>query len=240
LIYGTAKWEGGKPGCNHKQMVSSRGDRPLGKLHGGHRTIDEATGIYKKVCGKCGARRVDEQLGLETTPGEYVANLVAVLREARRVLRDDGTLWLNLGDSYAGSWGNQGRKEGRGTQRPINGPMMQSFEGPPLKERNTGATPTGLKPKDLVGIPWRAAFALQADGWWLRSDVIWHNPNPMPESVTDRPTKSHEYVFLLAKSERYYYDADAAKEPGAGRTAATWEQRKARGEGMRLLLAPAA
>ena len=143
-----------------------------------------------------------EQIGLESTPDAYVEQLVAVFREVRRVLTDDGTLWLNLGDSYAGSGkgpaGNLGKKN---------------------DERNmthTSATqniPHGLKPKDLVGIPWRVAFALQADGWYLRSDIIWHKPNPMPESVTDRPTKSHEYVFLLSKAERYFYDAEAIQEP---------------------------
>ena len=182
------------------------------------------------------------QIGLEDTPEAYVARMVEVFREVRRVLRDDGTLWLNLGDSYAGSWGNQGRKETRGTQRAINGPMIQRLragkvhaidcdldedcmcpagEGDdiyPDKKTHTGSWvnnhPT-IKAKDLVGIPWRVAFALQADGWWLRQDIIWHKPNPMPESVRDRCTKAHEYVFLLTKSERYYYDAGAVSEAAA-------------------------
>jgi len=160
---------------------------------------------------------VSGQLGCEPTPDEYVSNLVAVFREVRRVLRDDGTLWLNLGDSYAGSWGNQGRKAERGTQRPINGPMQTKVHDGryPSKQSNTGKVPPGLKPKDLVGIPWRVAFALQADGWWLRSDIIWAKPNPTPSSVVDRPTTAHEYVFLLSKSARYYYDADAIAEPSA-------------------------
>lgn len=152
---------------------------------------------------------VDGQLGLERTPEEYVANLVQVFRLVRDILDDDGTLWLNLGDSYAGSWsGNSMRPEG-GTQRPGR-PGMQ-----PLDARyaaRSGATGFGCKPKDLMGIPWRVALAIQADGWYLRSDIIWSKPNPMPESVTDRPTKAHEYLFLLAKSERYYYDADAISE----------------------------
>jgi DNA modification methylase len=143
----------------------------------------------------------DGQLGLEASPDEYVSALVAVFREVRRVLRDDGTLWLNLGDSYA----RAPEKGGTGTPNGRNKPEMGYTGAKPL--------PSGLKPKDLVGIPWRVAFALQADGWWLRSDIIWHKPNPMPESVTDRPTKAHEYVFLLAKSETYFYDADAVKEP---------------------------
>lgn len=141
----------------------------------------------------------DGQIGLEQTPEQYVAEMVAVFRECRRVLRDDGTLWLNLGDSYAtGSKGNEG---GSDKQRSNVG---SSFEAPLLEH--------GLKTKDLVGIPWRVAFALQADGWYLRSDIIWAKPNPMPESVTDRPTKSHEYLFLLAKSPTYYFDADAVRE----------------------------
>jgi len=137
------------------------------------------------------------QLGLEETPEAYVAALVDVFRAVRRVLRDDGTLWLNLGDSYAAN---------------------RSYQVPDSKHVDVGnsrasSVPPGLKPKDLVGIPWRVAFALQADGWWLRSDIVWAKPNPMPESVTDRPTKAHEYVFLLAKSERYFYDAAAISEP---------------------------
>lgn len=143
---------------------------------------------------------VDGQLGLEKTPDEFVLKLTEVFREVRRVLKDDGTLWLNLGDSYAGkSQGNcksysDKQKSNRGTTR-IDSP------------------PAGLKSKDLVGIPWRVAFALQADGWYLRQDIIWHKPNPMPESVTDRCTKSHEYIFLLSKSPKYYFDHDAIKEP---------------------------
>ena len=146
------------------------------------------------------------QIGLEATVEEYVAELVAVFREVRRVLADEGTLWLNLGDSYAGTGksggGAQGERwdvYGMDTTGPHGGKWM-----PP---------PPGLKHKDLIGIPWRVAFALQADGWWLRSDIIWHKPNPMPESVTDRPTKAHEYIFLLTKRDRYFYDADAIAEP---------------------------
>lgn len=143
------------------------------------------------------------QLGLERTPEEFVARLVGILNEARRVLRDDGTLWLNLGDSYAATGGpepQQSKWQIAGASDTQNG----------KKSRRVAA---GLKPKDLVGIPWRVAFALQADGWYLRSDIIWAKPAPMPESVTDRPTRSHEYIFLLAKSEKYYYNHEAIKEP---------------------------
>jgi DNA modification methylase len=150
---------------------------------------------------------VDGQLGLESTPEAYVDRMVAVFREVRRVLRADGTLWLNLGDSYAG-----GATVGAARTGIVPG------EGGKLQGRNRNGigSVSGLKPKDLVGIPWRVAFALQADGWYLRSDIIWAKPNPMPESVTDRPTKAHEYLFLLSKSERYHYDADALREAGTG------------------------
>jgi len=145
----------------------------------------------------------DGQIGLEETPDAYVERMVAVFREVRRVLRDDGTLWLNLGDSYATGAGKVGDRPGGGAQ----GDGWQGAKTSPNR-----LPIEGLKPKDLVGIPWRVAFALQADGWWLRSDIIWHKPNPMPESIKDRPTKAHEYVFLMSKSPRYYYDADAIKE----------------------------
>lgn len=145
------------------------------------------------------------QLGLEKTPEEYVAKMVEVFREVRRVLRDDGTLWLNLGDSYSANQ-SAGNKVFGNPEFNENRPSRANTKTP---ER----TLAGLKPKDLVGIPWRVAFALQADGWYLRSDIIWHKPNPMPESVTDRPTKSHEYIFLMSKSARYYYDYEAIKEP---------------------------
>ena len=150
-----------------------------------------------------------EQIGLEATPEAYVASIVSVFREVRRVLKDDGTAWLNLGDSYANTGGMTGGTNGKDGSAKRAGRM---FDG--------GYRPlsVGLKQKDLCGIPWRVAFALQADGWYLRSDIVWAKPNPMPESVTDRPTKSHEYLFLLAKSERYYYDADAIKEPYAEST----------------------
>lgn len=150
----------------------------------------------------------DGQIGLEPTPAEFVAKLVEVFREVRRVLRDDGTLWLNLGDSYAGSWGARGRGDGTNAARPD----LEEKHGTAAPNRY-GFAPMGIKPKDIMGIPWRVAFALQADGWFLRQDIIWHKPNPMPESVTDRCTKSHEYIFLLSKSASYHYDHEAVKEP---------------------------
>jgi DNA modification methylase len=145
------------------------------------------------------------QIGLEATPEAFVSRMVEVFREVRRVLRSDGTCWLNLGDSYAMSTkGSSGKGE-----------RQQRNVGTLLEDRSW-SIPAGLKPKDLIGIPWRVALALQADGWWLRSEIIWHKPNPMPESVTDRPTKAHEQIFLLTKSERYWYDAEAIKEPDKG------------------------
>jgi len=156
------------------------------------------------------------QIGLELTPAEYVAELVAVFREVRRVLRDDGTLWLNLGDSYAGSWGAQSRAAGAaGSLDGGNMLSARQIAAHPKRESGTGSlknTP-GLKAKDLMGIPWRVAFALQEDGWYLRQDIIWSKPNPMPESVRDRCTKAHEYIFLMSKSPRYFFDADAIAEP---------------------------
>jgi DNA modification methylase len=151
------------------------------------------------------------QIGLESTPDAYVAELVAVFREVRRVLRDDGTLWLNLGDSYASGKGtcyNPG-----GGESSLDGHAALKKAGAYKLDRGNKSTlaASGLKPKDLVGIPWRVAFALQADGWYLRQDIIWAKPSPFPESVKDRCTKSHEYIFLLSKSAQYYYNADAIK-----------------------------
>jgi len=150
---------------------------------------------------------VDGQIGLEKTPEEYVEKMVQVFREVKRVLRDDGTLWLNLGDSYVGSGRGPTGKTGIGNQT-----KRQGFDSPKV------IVPPGLKPKDLVGIPWRVAFALQADGWYLRSAMPWLKGSAMPESVTDRPTSAVEYFFLLTKSERYFYDIEAVRKPVAGAT----------------------
>ena len=163
------------------------------------------------------------QLGLEATPAEYIRNMVAVFSDVRRVLRNDGTLWLNIGDSYAGSGkgptghngiGDQEQRQGFSTSK---GARIGSINGE--SGHTSGVTPPpGLKPKDLVGIPWMLAFALRDAGWYLRQDIIWSKPNPMPESVTDCCTKAHEYIFLLSKSRTYFYDSDAVREEGAGRT----------------------
>jgi DNA modification methylase len=151
------------------------------------------------------------QIGLERTVQEYVARLVEVFDLVHRVLRRDGTLWLNLGDSYATGAGKANRPGGGYRGAHDEHGMWPTWAGP-MCQPNRLPQP-GLKPKDLLGVPWRVAFALQEAGWYLRSDIIWHKPNPMPESVRDRPTRAHEYLFLLAKSERYYYDAAAVREP---------------------------
>lgn len=190
--YGTAQYEGGDPGCKH--TICHYSD-PKASAERPHR-------YDRSVCLKCGARRIDAQIGLEETPEAYVAKLVEVFREVRRVLKDDGVLWLNLGDSYNGSGGAGGDYSAGGLK-----------EGQP---KYPGRNISGLGPKQLLGIPWRVAFALQADGWVLRSEIIWHKKAPMPESVTDRPTKAHEQLFLLAKSASYYYDADAIREQQEG------------------------
>jgi DNA modification methylase len=153
----------------------------------------------------------DGQIGMEDTPEQFVANMVEVFREVWRVLRDDGTLWLNLGDSYAGS--GKGRNPDGTVHVSAMIAKQGSSAGTVMGNVKGGIVPDGLKPKDLVGIPWRVAFALQAEGWYLRQDIIWHKPNPMPESVTDRCTKAHEYIFLLSKSRQYYFDNEAIKEP---------------------------
>ena len=161
------------------------------------------------------------QIGLEETPEQYVAQLVAVFREVRRALRADGTLWLNLGDTYAGGGGfapdapcNVARAQGK--QWGALNPAKMDRHIAKVKSAGGKRVPDGLKPKDLIGIPWRVAFALQADGWWLRQDIIWSKPSLMPESVTDRCTRAHEYVFMLSKSANYFYDAKAVREAAAG------------------------
>lgn len=164
------------------------------------------------ACGKCGAVKVDRQIGLERSPREFVETVVEVFAEVRRTLRDDGTVWLNLGDSYAndGKWGGH-----------TGGKHAKALHASPIGRNKKY---TGLKPKDLIGIPWRVAFALQEDGWYLRQDIIWSKPNPMPESVRDRCTKAHEYLFLLTKSEKYFFDQQAILEPSSPNTHARLSQ----------------
>ncbi|SER50312.1 DNA modification methylase [Tranquillimonas rosea] len=154
---------------------------------------------------------VDGQIGLEESPYAFVGKLVEVFREVRRVLREDGTLWLNLGDSYAGSWGAEGRRETESVEESWQGSRIVNHP------RRARKCPEGLKPKDRMMIPARVALALQADGWWLRDEIVWHKPNPMPCSVSDRTTPAHEMIYLLSKSRRYFFDGEAIKEPATGR-----------------------
>ena len=207
--YQTAKWEGGDPVCNHS-TPRSRGD----DIHPGDK---QGTSVGSRpntqlFCIRCRAKRIDDQIGLEETPEEYVDKLVDIFREVKRVLRDDGTLFIVIGDTYSAhkdckSIPDSLRVGGKSESANIIEKGKSVF-------RNSKVLKSiGLKNKDLVGIPWSVAFALRADGWYLRQDIIWSKPNPMPESVTDRCTKSHEYVFLLTKSEKYYFDNEAIREP---------------------------
>lgn len=200
--YGTAEWEGGDANCEHTICKDDNDAKAVfkGRVNRGER----------ERCLKCGAKRVDKQLGLEKSPDEYTEKMVEIFREVHRVLRKDGTLWLNIGDSYASG---KGACHNPGGGKNSLGKRKKALGAHPLNRGNVSQLKqSGLKPKDLVGIPWRLAFALQADGWYLRSDIIWSKPNPMPESVTDRPTRSHEYMFLLTKAQRYYYDGAAISE----------------------------
>jgi len=200
--YGTAEWEGGSENCDHKLVSDNTKQAKTSTLGGSKRNVGNALTGYKEMC-KCGAKRKDSQLGLEKTPEEYVENMVNVFREVHRVLKKDGTCWLNIGDSYFNTQNSN--------RNGLNGSLGGDVRGGGEYKTQRREHET-LKPKDLVGIPWRVALALQADGWYLRQDIIWAKPNPMPESVTDRCTKSHEYVFLLTKSASYYFDSEAIKE----------------------------
>lgn len=218
---------GGDASCDHDwTLVTKPASNGIDGSRGGagcmspdtmnnHEATATRRPIQSHVCQRCGAWR--GELGSEPTIELYAEHVVAIFREVRRVLRKDGTLWLNVGDSYAGSGrgptgktgiGDQERRQGFTTDRRLG----RGFRAAGYEMRDTPAVP-GLKSKDLCLIPFRLALALQADGWWIRSDIVWAKPNPMPESVTDRPTRAHEYIFLLTKSPRYFYDADAIREP---------------------------
>jgi len=204
--YGTGKWVGGDPNCPHKRL-SKYSDRTIT----GH-AQEELRGnvgdaIYKTVCPLCGAVREDLQVGLEETPEEYIDRLVIIFREVKRVLKRDGTLWLNLGDSYAGGQGRWGGGDNISDKQLSNKGSLTEIQTTRRWQHDI------IKPKDMIGIPWAVAFALRADGWYLRQDIIWQKMNPLPESVKDRCTKSHEYIFLLSKSKDYYFDYEAIQEP---------------------------
>jgi len=197
--YGTGKWVGGDPNCPHRRL-----SKCSEKTITGHAQPELAgnvrDAIYKTVCPLCGAVREDSQIGLEETPEAYVASLMEVFDELRRVLKPTGTFWLNIGDSYAGS----------GKEQTLNGcadPKRTKLDGMKLPKDDDN-----LPPKNMLGIPWRVAFALQDAGWILRQDIIWHKPNPMPEPIKDRCVKSHEYIFLLSKEPRYFFDYEAIQE----------------------------
>lgn len=220
--YGTATWDGGDVECDHKgEPMRTRAY--VNQNCGTGNDVKNAANHQpmKADCTKCGAIRIDNQIGLEKTPAEFVATMVEVFDAVRRVLRKDGTLFLNLGDSYCST-----------APSTMGDPLRQDGILAGVSDRRANgsrkfrpATPVGLKPKDLIGIPWRSAFALQDDGWWLRSEIIWYKRNPMPESVTDRPTKAHEQIFLMAKAAKYFYDAEAIKEGVTGNA-------RARGNGV--------
>jgi len=201
---------GGNSGCwhqwNEEELITNRSGG-FSEKQCSNAGAYNPDGINSKYgfCSSCGAWR--GCFGLEPTPKLFVEHIVLIFQEVKRVLRDDGTLWLNLGDSYSGSWARSANPGGID-----NSPMQCGNKGSYVKDGQCTITPAGLKPKDLCGIPWRVAFALQAAGWYLRSDIIWHKPNPMPESIKDRPTKAHEYLFLMSKSARYYYDCEAIME----------------------------
>ena len=209
--YGTGTWIGGNPNCPHRRMNKYSENTSTGhsqeELRG---NVGDA--IYKTVCPLCGAVREDKQIGLEETPEEYISRLVNVFREVKRILKPEGTLWVNIGDSYWGSGSRGYDFTGKLTEASKVQAGSKGTENLSNIPKLVGTTDTGIKNKDLIGIPWMLAFALRSDGWYLRQDIIWHKPNPMPESVKDRCTKSHEYIFLLSKSPRYYFDYEAIQE----------------------------
>lgn len=206
--YGTAQWEGGRADCDHCHPTRHQ-SQGANSQRAGRSNVEEQKGEnYRDLCPLCGARWADSQLGHEPTPAEYVARLVEVFREVRRVLRPDGTLWVVIGDSYAGSWGAQGHRDSPATL------SRNQIRNHPKKASHTGSIrQAGLKPKDLTGIPYMLAFALRADGWYWRNGIVWHKPNPFPSSVHDRFTVAHETILFMSKSERYYTDMVAVAEP---------------------------
>ena len=209
--YGTAKWEDGDVNCDHVQRYNSMqsSKSTLGGRDSEDTLEDKRRDMHtqhKHICEKCGAKRIDEQIGLENTPEEYVEHMVQVFMEVYRIMKDTGTFWLNLGDSY------YNYRPGGGQSMPQQSIANNKQDLPDVVSRR-GNKIEGLKEKDLVGIPWMTAFALRKAGWYLRQDIIWSKKNCMPESVKDRCTKSHEYIFLLTKNAHYYYDNEAIKVP---------------------------
>jgi DNA modification methylase len=220
--YGTGIWVGGDSACNH--LPTGRFTHMLrSTLEGGTDTQGNAR-FYSSVCGKCGATRVDKQIGLNQSLSEYVAALVTICDQVHRVLKPTGVLWLNLGDSYAGS--GKGRYQGGTVRLEHVSPKQASNHGTVEGTLLATSPQDGAKPKDLLGVPWRVAFALRDTGWYLRQDVIWHKPNCMPEPVKDRCTRSHEYLFLLSKQRNYFFDGDAIREDCSENSVKDFKRRK--------------
>jgi DNA modification methylase len=211
--YGTGTWIGGDKNCPHKRLTKISKDTKTG--HAGMFKKGNVVGdaIYKNYCPECGAKRKDEQLGLEETYQEHIQNIVELFRAIKPKLKDSATVWLNYGDSYAATVNGTKVKDIKNDDRGFVDKPFSTIQG-------------SIKPKDLVMIPNRIAIALQDDGWWIRSEIIWHKPNPMPESVRDRPTSCHEKIWLITKSKKYYYDADAIKEQASGRIAGNKKPQK--------------
>ena len=201
--YNTGTWVGGDPNCPHKRLTKISKDTATGHANMYDHGDVVGDAIYRQKCPICGAERQDSQIGLELTPQDYVRRLVEVFRGVRDTLKEDGTVWLNLGDTY-----HNYRADGLNVKQTLHKDKHDQPEVSPNRANKI----QGLKEKDLMGIPWRVAFALQEDGWYLRQDIIWHKPNPMPESVKDRCTKAHEYIFLLSKNSHYYFDHEAIQE----------------------------
>ena len=211
--YGTGTWIGGDKNCPHKRLTKISKDTKTGhaKMFKKGNVVGDA--IYKNYCPECGAKRKDEQLGLEETYQEHIQNIVELFRAIKPKLKDSATVWLNYGDSYAATVNGTKVKDIKNDDRGFVDKPFSTIQG-------------SIKPKDLVMIPNRIAIALQDDGWWIRSEIIWHKPNPMPESVRDRPTSCHEKIWLITKSKKYYYDADAIKEQASGRIAGNKKPQK--------------
>ena len=208
--YGLSGWDGGDPECGHARSVIGHSTSTLeGGIHNAN-SNGAMQGWHNGVCGHCGATQQAAGIGLEPTLSDWLANIVAVSREVWRVLRDDGTYWLNLGDAYTGS----GKGKGGTSGIQYSSPSSEVGRTVPVAAAGGWESAVdGLPAKNLMGQPWRAAFALQDDGWILRSAIVWHKPNPMPESVSDRPTSAYEMVFLLTKRAHYFYDQEATREP---------------------------
>jgi len=218
--YGTGEWNGGDPDCDHLKPVTTMNvgfNERWGQGAGERKQETKNAGQYREVCPRCGALRSDQQIGLEATMDEYIERMVEIFREIWRVLTDHGTVWLNLGDSYVsvpGKQGIPGKQGATGQMAPrtiaqVRDRKAAAGMGAPQRPPSV----EGLKQKDLCMIPARVAIALQADGWYLRSEIVWSKSNPMPESITDRPTKAHEMIYLLTKKPRYYFDQEAVREP---------------------------